>query len=272
MKKHNLKTTILSNRQVAEDHYLLYCDCPEIATSALPGQFIHVLFDQGSGLLLRRPFTIYSVEGTQISMLYQVIGEGTSILSKMCSGDSLQVLGPLGNPFTIDEGLDLALVVGGGAGIASLMLLVSALQKRKIRTDVLVGAMNQARLLSIADLLEIGIQSQIATDNGSTGHHGFVTELLLTTLAQQNVQLPTVFTCGPYGMLKAVVEICQQFNVRCQVAMENRMGCALGVCLGCVCKVRMEGEDQDQSGDPMFEYQRVCIEGPVFLSQQIIWD
>ena len=74
MKKPNLKTPILSNRQVAEDHYLLYCDCPEIAISALPGQFIHVLFDQGSGLLLRRPFTIYSFEGTQISMLYQGIG------------------------------------------------------------------------------------------------------------------------------------------------------------------------------------------------------
>ena len=272
MKKHNLKTTILSNRQVAEDHYLLYFDCPEVAISAQPGQFIHVLFDQGSGLLLRRPFTIYSVEGTQISMLYQVVGEGTSILSRMCAGDSLQVLGPLGNSFTIDESLDLAVVLGGGAGIASLMLLISALQKRKIRTDVLVGAMNQARLLSIADLQKIGIQPQIATDNGSTGHHGFVTELLLTTLAQQKAQLPTVFTCGPYGMLKAVTEICQQFNMPCQVAMENRMGCALGVCLGCVCKVRLEGGGQDQSGDLLFEYQRVCTEGPVFLGQQIIWD
>ena len=272
MKKHNLKTTILSNQQVAEDHYLLYCDCPEIATSALPGQFIHVLFDQGSGLLLRRPFTIYSVEGAQISMLYQVVGEGTSILSRMCTGDSLQVLGPLGNPFTIDEGLDLAVVVGGGAGIASLMLLVSALQKRKIRMNVLVGAMNLARLLSMADLQKIGIQPEVATDNGSTGHHGFVTELLLTALAQQKAQHPTVFTCGPYGMLKAVAQICQQFNMPCQVAMENRMGCALGVCLGCVCKVRLEGEDQDQIDDPLFEYQRVCTEGPVFVGQQIIWD
>ena len=264
MKKHNLKTTILSNRQVAEDHYLLYCDCPEVAISAQPGQFIHVLFDQGSGLLLRRPFTIYSVEGTQISMLYQVVGEGTSILSRMCAGDSLQVLGPLGNSFTIDESLDLAVVLGGGAGIASLMLLISALQKRKIRTDVLVGAMNQARLLSIADLQKIGIQPQIATDNGSTGHHGFVTELLLTTLApQQKAQLPTVFTCGPYGMLKAVTEICQQFNMPCQVAMENRMGCALGVCLGCVCKVRLSNAG--------FEFQRVCSEGPVFNAEDIIW-
>ena len=100
-KKFDLLTEIISNELVAENHYLLCCSCPEIATNALPGQFIHVLIPQGSGLLLRRPFTIYTVEGDQITMLYQLMGEGTNVLSRLQRGDSIRVLGPLGNTFEI---------------------------------------------------------------------------------------------------------------------------------------------------------------------------
>ena len=155
---------------------MLHCNCPEIAHSAEPGQFIHVLFDAGGGLLLRRPFTIYTIEGQQISMLYQVIGEGTSILSKMKPGTAIHVLGPLGNTFTVYDDLDLAIVVGGGAGIASLMLLITELKTRQIETNVLVGAMNESRLLSQTDIQDLGITPQIATDDGSVGYQGLVTD------------------------------------------------------------------------------------------------
>ena len=265
-KKYDLKTTILSNQKVAEDHYMLHCNCPEIAYSAEPGQFIHVLFDAGGGLLLRRPFTIYTIEGQQISMLYQVIGEGTSILSKMKPGTAIHVLGPLGNTFTVCDDLDLAIVVGGGAGIASLMLLITELKTRQIETSVLVGAMNESRLLSQTDIQDLGITPQIATDDGSVGYQGLVTDLLSGLLSETSKHRITVFTCGPYGMLKAVANICHKFDTVCQVAMENRMGCALGVCLGCVCKVRIESNSEE------FEYQRVCTEGPVFSAPNIIWD
>ena len=265
-KKYDLKTTILSNQEVAEGHYMLHCNCPEIAHSAEPGQFIHVLFNSGSGLLLRRPFTIYTIEGQQISMLYQVIGEGTSILSKMESGTTIHVLGPLGNTFTISDDLDLAIVVGGGAGIASLMLLITELKTRQVETSVLVGSMNESRLLSRTDIQDLGITPQIATDDGSVGYQGLVTDLLSRLLSKTSKQRITVFTCGPYGMLSTVANICHKFGVVCQVAMENRMGCALGVCLGCVCKVRIETDSEE------FEYQRVCTEGPVFFAPNIIWD
>ena len=265
-KKYDLKTRIISNRKVAEDHYILYCHCPEIANSARPGQFIHVLFDSGSGLLLRRPFTIYTVEGKQISMLYQVIGEGTSILSEMKTSETIKILGPLGNTFSIDQELDLAIVVGGGAGIASLMLLITELKKRQIETSILIGSMNQSRLLSQIDIQKLGITPQIATDDGSVGYRGFVTDLLSELLLKTSKQEKTVFTCGPYGMLQTVADICQDFDVACQVAMENQMGCALGVCLGCVCKVRLESNSKE------FSYQRVCTEGPVFSGPDLIWD
>jgi dihydroorotate dehydrogenase electron transfer subunit len=262
-KKIDLPTEVISNELVAENHYLLRCSCPEIAASALPGQFIHVLIPQGSGLLLRRPFTIYTVEGDQITMLYQLIGEGTNVLSSLKWGDSIRVLGPLGNTFEISSTPNPAIIVGGGAGIASLMLLAVALREGGLYTLGLVGSMNQARLLSVEDLKSIGVETHIATDDGSVGHHGFVTELLTHILETHELPNPIIYACGPDGMLRAVTKVGLDYHIPTQLAMENRMGCALGVCLGCVCKVQMP--------DGGFEYQRVCTEGPVFNAEDVIW-
>ncbi len=261
---YDIETVILSNDEVAEAHYLLRCACPEIARDALPGQFVHVLISDGSGLLLRRPFTIYSVAGSEITVLYQVIGDGTKRLARMTKGTPLRVLGALGNTFDITRHPDLAILVGGGAGIASLMLLAAALHAGGIRTVGLVGAQHQARLLSVADLEAIGIPVHIATDDGSIGHHGFITELLEMLLDKTAWQHATIYACGPHGMLAAVAKIAAKFEMPTQVAMENRMGCAMGVCLGCVCPVRIDGD--------VFEYQRVCTEGPVFNATDIVWN
>jgi len=262
-KKFDLPTEVISNELVAENHYLLSCSCPEIAESALPGQFIHVLISQGSGLLLRRPFTIYNVEGDQITMLYQLIGEGTNVLSSLKRSDSIRVLGPLGNTFEISSSSNPAIIVGGGAGIASLMLLAVALKNANVHTLGLVGSMNRKRLLSVGDLEAIGVDTYIATDDGSVGHHGFVTELLTHILETHELQNPIIYACGPDGMLRAVTKIALDYGIPTQLAVENRMGCALGVCLGCVCKVQTPGGG--------FEYQRVCTEGPVFNAGDIIW-
>jgi dihydroorotate dehydrogenase electron transfer subunit len=265
-KKFDLATKILANEQVAQDHYLLRCVCPEIAESALPGQFIHVLIAQGPALLLRRPFTIYTVEGDQITILYQLIGEGTEVLSHLRCGDLFRAMGPLGNTFRIPPNLDPAIIVGGGAGIASLMLHAAALRKLGVRTLGLVGSINAARLLTVADLEAIDVETHISTDDGSIGHHGFVTEVLTQILEQpQAYELhnPVIYACGPHGMLRAVTKISRSYGVRTQLAMENRMGCAMGVCLGCVCKIRTP-----HGG---FEYQRVCTEGPVFDAEDIVW-
>ena len=261
---YDLHTVILSNAAVAEAHYLLRCECPEIAQDAQPGQFIHVMISQGTGMLLRRPFTIYTVEGREITMLYQIIGEGTKRLSEMRAGEPLQVLGPLGNTFDFTTKPDPAILVGGGAGIASLMLLGTALRKNGIQTLGLVGAQHHARLLSVRDLESIGIEVYMATDDGSIGHHGYVTDILADMLEKINSQCPTVYACGPHAMLSAVAKITADFEVPTQIAMENRMGCAMGVCLGCVCPVRT-----DQNS---FEYQRVCTEGPVFNAADIAWN
>lgn len=257
-------TRILSNEKVAEDHYLLRCECSEIAQYAQPGQFIHVLISKGAGLLLRRPFTIYTIDGHEITMLYQIIGEGTQRLSEMPRGASLHVLGPLGNTFDIENTSKPAILVGGGAGIASLMLLAVALRQHGIQTVGLVGAQNQGRLLSVDDLEAIDVAVHIATDDGSVGHRGFVTDILTDMLNKNSLNRPTIYACGPHAMLTAVAKITTKFEVPTQVAMENRMGCALGVCLGCVCPVRIDSN--------RIEYQRVCTEGPVFNATDIAWE
>ena len=261
---YDLHTTLLSNEEVAEAHYLLRCECAEIAQHARPGQFVHVMISQDTGMLLRRPFTIYTIEGHEITMLYQIIGEGTKRLSQMSKGAQLQVLGPLGNTFDLTPKPEPAILVGGGAGIASLMLLAVALRQEDIQTIGLVGAQHRARLLSVADLESIGIAVHIATDDGSIGHHGYITDVLTDLLSETDWHRPTIFACGPHGMLSAVAKIAHGFEVSTQIAMENRMGCAMGVCLGCVCPVRIDTN--------RVEYQRVCTEGPVFNAADIAWN
>lgn len=265
-KKFDLVTDILANEQVAQDHFLLRCVSPEIAESALPGQFIHVLISEGAALLLRRPFTIYTVEADQITILYQRIGAGTDVLSRLQRGNQLRVMGPLGNSFRVPPNLNPAIIVGGGAGIASLMLHAAALRQSGVRTLGLVGSINAARLLAVVDLEEIGVETHVSTDDGSIGHHGFVTETLTKILEQPQLfklHNPIIYACGPHGMLRAVSKISSTYRVPTQLAMENRMGCAMGVCLGCVCKIR--------TPDGGFEYQRVCTEGPVFDAKDIVW-
>ena len=261
---YDTRTTILSNEEVAEAHYLLRCECAEIAQHARPGQFVHVMISDNTGMLLRRPFTIYTVERHEITMLYQIIGAGTKQLSEMPQGAPLQILGPLGNTFNLTTKPEPAILVGGGAGIASLMLLAVALRENDTQTFGLVGAQHRARLLSVSDLESIGIGVHIATDDGSIGHHGYVTEILMDLLRETKWRRPTIYACGPHGMLAAVTKIATDFEVPAQIAMENRMGCAMGVCLGCVCPVRI---DMDH-----FEYQRVCTEGPVFNATDIAWE
>ena len=272
---YDTQTAVLSNEEVAEAHYLLRCECPEIAQGAQPGQFVHVMVSPGTGLLLRRPFTIYTVEGTQITMLYQIIGEGTKHLSQMPIGTRLQVLGPLGKPFDIVSSSASAILVGGGAGIASLMLLAVALRERGIPTLAFVGARHQARLLCVTDLEALGIAVHIATEDGSVGHHGFVTECLREVLGDTDGKPQQIYACGPHGMLSAVAQIAADVAVPTQIAMENRMGCAMGVCLGCVCPVRVEVFTPQRGSLPdahQIAYARVCTEGPVFNASDIVWE
>ena len=283
--KFDLKTKILSNIEVAESHFRMELACPEIASIARPGQFIHLLIDQRHDPLLRRPFTIYRAKNGSIEILFQTIGRGTHLLSRKRPGDEVRVMGPLGNSFFIPDELETAILVGGGIGIASLMMLAEELERKGKCSIGLIGGQNYRRILGVDELQSAGVEVHVSTDDGSCGYHGLVTELLrkillnyasritfhvgFDTLRTQPKSRFThhasrIYACGPDGMLKSVAQIATEFHIPAQLALENRMACGVGACLGCVLKLK--------SPDGGSEYKRVCIEGPIFDAQEIVWD
>jgi dihydroorotate dehydrogenase electron transfer subunit len=235
-----------------------------------------LLIDQRHDPLLRRPFTIYRAENGIIEIIFQVIGRGTRLLSQKLPGEVVRVMGPLGNSFVIPDELEIAILIGGGIGIASLMMLAEELHWRKKRSIGLVGAQNGNRILCVDDLQAVGTEVYISTDDGSCGYHGWVTDLLRRILSKRLEQqegkegsrstfhASRIYACGPDGMLKAVAKIANEFHLPAQLALENRMACGVGACLGCVLKIK--------SGDDDVEYKRVCLEGPIFDAQDIVWD
>ena len=283
--KFDLKTKILSNIEVAESHFRMEFACPEISSIARPGQFIHLLIDQRHDLLLRRPFTIYRAKNSSIEILFQVIGRGTHLLSQKRPGDEVRVMGPLGNSFFIPDELGIAILVGGGIGIASLMMLAEELERKGKRSLGLIGAQNYSRIFCVDEFQSVGVEVHVSTDDGSCGYHGLVTELLRQILLNYASRITfhvgfdtlrtqpkshfthhasRIYACGPDGMLKSVAQIATEFHIPAQLALENRMACGVGACLGCVLKLK--------SPDGESEYKRVCIEGPIFDAQEIVWD
>ena len=249
---------------------------PAIAKSAKPGQFVQLLCaDDSLDPLLPRPFSFLDASGTDFSILYHVVGKGTELLSKSAKGESLRVLGPLGNGFSL--GLQTAdcrlqtIMVGGGVGIPPLFHLAKTLLKNKSvsknNIHVLLGARNKSLLLCENDFKKLGVKLGVATNDGSKGVKGFVTDLM-KLLMPSGPRLSgqgqgRVYTCGPTPMLKAVSEICVKAKVLCEVSVEVPMACGFGACLGCAISVKNEKGDQ--------RFAIACTEGPVFQASSIQW-
>ena len=247
---------------------------PEIARDACPGQFVNVRVAECLDPLLRRPFSIHaaSPERGVFSLLYVVRGRGTKLLKAMQPGNSVSVVGPLGRGFDLGDSPEAEhVVVAGGCGAAPLHFLCDALCRKWdcSRVTVLAGAQCKDAVLCETEFRAHGVEVGISTDDGSYGYHGFVTQLLEQHLIQTgNRQLPTanvrVYTCGPHSMLKEVARISGAAGVAsCQVSLENVMACGIGVCMGCVQKIK------DSHG---WHHERVCSEGPVFEAKDVIWE
>ncbi len=236
-------------------------------------------------VLLRRPFSFSQIEPqgdeTLVEVVYAVLGPGTLRLTTLKSGDTLSVLGPLGQGFTIKPKLKYALLVGGGLGTPPIEHLARILmaQYPKIKTTVFCGARSIYHLpfqtrqhpgdtsIKLEELEDIGVAYQIATDNGSAGIQGFVTDLMEQWLKDHpdaksnNTQ---VFTCGPEPMLARVASIAQAKNLPCQVSLERNMACGINLCQGCAVECK-----SDQSEETVFKM--CCQDGPVFDAQDVVW-
>ena len=258
------KCRILDHQNIAPQHFKLTLSSAYISSHSEPGQFVNVKIGKSYDPLLRRPLSVHRIskEHKRYELLYEVVGRGTELLSKYSVGSELDILGPLGKGFAIDKKKEIAVLVGGGMGVAPLLLLGDKLKGKTKAIYALIGAKTRNRVLCEQDFKSITDQVLVSTDDGSYGKKGFISDVLLDFIDNQltthNFQLSTIYACGPKEMLKAVVDISFQKKIDCQVSMEQHMACGIGTCLGCVIKTK-DG------------YKKVCDEGPVFEGKEIIW-
>lgn len=265
--------TVLENVRTAPGHFRMRFAGPRIARTAKPGQFIQITVSGHQDPLLPRPFSFLQTGPGWFDILYQVVGRGTEILSQKKKGDKLTVLGPLGCGWklpasTASSGPVTHVLVGGGVGIPPLHHWAKELLRSKrvppARIRVFLGGRSKELLHCRQDFARLGVTPICATDNGSYGHKGFITQPLMEYLdgagAAARLQ---IYTCGPTPMLKAVSALASKYRVPAQVSVEEPMPCGFGVCLGCAIKVA------DGKGGHRFALS--CTEGPVFDACKVIW-
>ena len=260
MKNENAR--VVEHTRLKGEYRRLVLECPDIAGAAKPGQFVHLRIPGREAFVLRRPFSIFKAERPTLSILYKQVGMGTAVMDAMKPGDPVNLLGPLGNGFPLDRKGIFPVLVGGGYGIAALYLLAKQFSKPGA---VFVGGRTRDDLLCIEDFIALGWPVNVSTDDGSQGTKGLVTELLGTWFAGEGAgRKVEIFSCGPDGMLKAVTRQARKQGVKAWLSLDTHMGCGVGVCLACVCKIR------DDEG--RVQWRRVCKEGPVFECRSIAWD
>ncbi len=253
---------ILSNTCITPGIFLLRVDSPDLAAEARPGQFIMVRVNDGIDPCLRRPFSISGTEqGGVVRILYKVVGKGTVILSNKRAGDKLSVLGPLGKGFEITQRAEHLFIVAGGIGIAPMLFLSQAVDKKAV--TFMAGFRTSDEII---DPASVGIKQDIsfATDDGSKGYHGRVTDLLEQEIIKHRDNAIGVYACGPVPMLKALSSISDKYRIPCKVSMETFMACGLGACQGCVVR--------SASVSDQISYHHVCKDGPVFDINEIDWE
>ncbi len=237
--------------------------------------------------LLRRPLSLagrreHGGGRVELDIIYRVVGKGTAWLATVKPGATMSVLGPLGNTFEITD-KPVAALVGGGVGIPPMLYLAQALQAAGRRTVAFVGARTAAllplRLLPqaiidpaggpghcVAEFAAFGVDTAIATDDGTLGRRGFVSESLDQWFEDSGVAPSDVaiYTCGPEGMMRAIAQIATRRGAACQVSLERAMACGMGTCQSCICKMRAENE----AG---WQYKLCCADGPVFDGADVVW-
>ncbi len=255
------KATIISHQSAGRGYCRLVLKAPEAAAAALPGQFVMLRVSENLDPLLARPFGISSVPSkNSIEIIYRVVGRGTSLLSRVETGHSLSLLGPLGHGFPLPEKGTMPVLVAGGSGFPPLHFLA---QRAGSRAHLFLGSRDKECLPPagiIKSFKDRIAKVHIATEDGSLGSCGMSTDVLQDFLAKVERKTPlVVYACGPHAMLSAVNRIAAEHSVSCYVSMEERMACGLGACMGCSIPLKAGG------------YKRACKEGPVFDSRDIDW-
>ena len=253
MKKLVVVGKILANEAINANVKRMVIEAPQIAEAAQPGQFVHVK-KPDSVNFLRRPFSIADAdrENGTITLIYRIVGKGTAEYAAMKVGEAFSILGPIGNGFALKDGRPL--LIGGGVGIAPLIYLSRQLKDKK--PILLIGGKNKDEVFWEKYLQEFADKIYITTDDGSVGFKGFTVQLLPQILAENNIE--HIYTCGPNIMMEGVAKLAHKHDIDCQVSLEKRMACGIGVCLGCTFEGKLTGKRR-----------KLCTEGPVFASKEV---
>jgi dihydroorotate dehydrogenase electron transfer subunit len=258
---------VLSTRRVGAYHHISMV-APGIAESARPGHFVALAVGGPyTAQLLRRAFSIYKVNqrgvyGGTVEIVVAAHGPGTQWLAQLGVHDPVDVVGPLGKPFSLPKDRVTATLVGGGYGSAPLFALAEMLRSRGSRVDFVLGAATSDRLFGALDARRMAQTVAITTDDGSAGQRGWVSDVLPDVLRRSHADV--IYACGPMGMLKAVSTIAAEHGAVAQCAVEESMACGIGVCMTCVLPV--------VGDDGRTRMVRSCVEGPVFAGDRVRWD
>ncbi|MBP3263076.1 dihydroorotate dehydrogenase electron transfer subunit [Pseudobutyrivibrio sp.] len=245
---------IVASDKLAENIYSMLL-ATTASQYAVPGQFINIYCNDGSKIL-PRPISICEIDkelGT-LRVVYRVVGKGTAEFSNLKPGDTVEILGPLGNGFPLEEGK--AIVVGGGIGVPPMLELA-----KELTGDVTAVLGYRTDDLFLADnFIDAAAEVVFATDDGSVGVHGTVVD----AMKENDLRADVIYACGPKPMLKGVAEYADSIGAKCYVSMEERMACGVGACLGCVC------QSKEVDNHSHVNNKRVCKDGPVFLSTEVV--
>lgn len=254
MSTKKITVSVNSQKKLAEGVYSMWLSVGSMADEARPGQFISV-YSNDSSRLLPRPISICEVdtEFRSIRIVYRVVGEGTKEFSELKAGQRIQIMGPLGNGYTLQEG-GHALLVAGGIGIPPMLELAKKLNCEK---TIVVGYRDHETFL-LEDLQEYGTV-YVATEDGSVGTRGNV----LDAIKAHGLSGDHIYSCGPTPMLKAVKDYAAKNQIPCQISLEEKMACGIGACLACVCKSKEKDHHTNVNN------KRICKDGPVFDAQEV---
>jgi dihydroorotate dehydrogenase electron transfer subunit len=296
---------VTANREITPSYFSMRLAGPARLTQFRPGQFLMLRWTDGQDPLLSRAMSIRRVREVQgsrfkvqvvgpqtrkpkpeariaeVEILYKVCGRGTALLATMRPGTTFRVLGPLGNGFEVSRGARDVVLIAGGIGVPPIAALAEALAARRAargtKMAVFLGGRSKADLLCVSDLRRAGATVYAATEDGSAGHKGLITEPLEEFLSASHFAPRTksprsllykrgvggIYACGPYPMLAAIAPIANQYNLPYQASMEANMACGFGACMGCV--VPVKGDERERT------YRLVCKDGPVFDGHDILW-
>lgn len=250
---------VVSQEQLANGIYSMWLQTEEIAKMAVPGQFISMYTNDGSKLL-PRPISLCEIdkEKRRLRVVYRVTGEGTGTeqFSKMTAGDTIDILGPLGNGFPLEEGKGKkAFLMGGGIGVPPILELAKQLDCEK--KQIVMGYRDAETFLK--EEFEANGEVYISTEDGSAGTKGNV----MDAIRENALEADIIYACGPTPMLRAVKQYAEENDIVCYISMEERMACGIGACLACVCQTKEKDHHSNVNN------KRVCKDGPVFLSTEV---